>query len=48
MDYRVAPMIASFGGAEPLVLELPQAPAIRYRRRFVVQVALHFESSGTD
>jgi len=48
MDHRVAPMLASFGGADLPAPELPRAPAFRYRRRFVVQVALHFESSGTD
>lgn len=48
MDHRVAPMLASFGGAEWPVLELPRVSAFRYRRRFVVQVAPHFESSGTD
>jgi hypothetical protein len=48
MDHRVAPMLASFGGADLPVPELPRAPAFRYRRRFVVQVAPHFESSGTD
>ena len=47
-DHRVAPMLASFGGADLPVLELPQVPALRYRRRFVVRVAPHFESSGTD
>jgi len=48
MDYRVAPILASFGGAELLVLELPRFLALRYRRRFVAQVAPNFKSSGTD
>jgi hypothetical protein len=29
-------------------LKLPREPAFRYRRRFAVKVAPHFESSGTD
>ena len=48
MDHRVAPILSSFGGADLLVLELPRAPALRYRRRFVARVAPNFESSGTD
>ena len=48
MDHRVAPMLASFGGAELPILELPRESAFRYRRRFVVRVAPHVESSGTD
>jgi hypothetical protein len=48
MDYRVAPILASFGGAELPSLELPRVPAFRYRRRFVAQVAPNFESSGTE
>jgi len=41
-------MLASFGGADLPVLRLPQVPALRYRRRFVVRVAPNVESSGTD
>jgi hypothetical protein len=48
MDHRVAPILASFGGADLPVLELPRAPAVRYRRRFVARVAPRFEPSGTD
>jgi len=47
MDHRVASILASFGGAELPVPESPRASAFRYRRRFAVQVAPHFESSGT-
>ena len=48
MDHRVAPILASFGGADLPILEFPRAPAVRYRRRFVARVAPRFESSGTD
>jgi len=48
MDHRVAPILAPFGGADLPALELPRAPAVRYRRRFVAQVAPRFKSSGTD
>jgi len=48
MDHRVAPVFASFGGAEMPVLKLSRESAFRYRRRFAVQVTPLVESSGTD
>jgi hypothetical protein len=47
MDRRVAPTLAFFGGADLPVLELPRVLTVRYRRRFLVQVAPNSESSGT-
>jgi hypothetical protein len=47
MEFRVAPALASFGGADRPKSELPRLSALRYRRQFVEQVALPRESSGS-
>jgi hypothetical protein len=48
MKYRVAPILASFGGADWLSFELPRRSVLRYRRRSFAQVAPRSRSSGTD
>jgi len=48
MKHQVAPILASFGGADWLNFELPRRSVLRYRRRSFAQVALNSRSSGTD
>jgi len=46
MEFRVAPALSTFGGADWPFHRLPRFPVFRYRRRLVLRVAPRRESSG--